>query len=217
MKIGNNRVIIGGGCILLAAVISFGVLPGINKSKGATAKVVVTTRDITAGTKMTEDLLAEKEVGAFGLSQTAVKDRSAVLDRFAACDIYAGEPISDFKLSETAADRKLDTIAAEGRRLVTVSVSTIAAGVGNHIKPGDRVAVMCYEDKKVTAFDELRDLEIYSVENADAEQTADAGDKSDKIAATVTLAATEQQAQKLVYAEYAGKLHLILERRGSAQ
>ena len=214
MKIKNNRTVIGGCCILLAALLAFGLIPKMNKSKGNTVKVVVTNADIAQGTQITDSMLTEKEVGAFGLADNAVKDKAAAIDRFAACDIYTGEPIADFKLSEFAADKKLDAIAAEGKRLVSVSVSTIAAGVGNHIKKGDRVGVLCYEDKKVTAYDELHDMEIYSTENTDG---ADTDSSDDKIAASVTLIATDAQAQKLIYAEYAGKLHLVLEKGGASK
>ncbi len=41
-------------------------------------------------------------------------------------------------------------------------------------------------------------------------------DKEDTIAANVTLIATEEQAAKLINAEYSGKLHIILESRGVA-
>ena len=39
MKIKNNRTVIGGGCILLAAILAFGLIPKMNKSKGTVSCV----------------------------------------------------------------------------------------------------------------------------------------------------------------------------------
>ena len=65
--------------------------------------------------------------------------------------------------------------------------------------------------------DVLKNIEIYSVENEDAQNLDDIHDSEDKdnsIAASVTLIANDEQAERLVKAEYSGKVHLILENRG---
>ena len=66
-------------------------------------------------------------------------------------------------------------------------------------------------------FHQAKNIYIYSVENEDAQNLDDIHDSEDKdnsIAASVTLIANDEQAERLVKAEYSGKVHLILENRG---
>ena len=61
MKIKSNRTVIGGCCILLAALLAFGLIPKMNKSKGNTVKVVVTNADIAHGTQITDSIPVEAD------------------------------------------------------------------------------------------------------------------------------------------------------------
>ena len=100
-----------------------------------------------------------------------------------------------------------------------MSVPSNAASVANQLKAGDKVTVAYYADDNVIIDNALKGMEIYSVENEDAqnlENVQGSEDKEDEIAANVTLIATEEQAAKLINAEYSGKLHIILENRGVA-
>jgi pilus assembly protein CpaB len=75
---------------------------------------------------------------------------------------------------------------------------------------------------QVIIYPELKGLEVYSVENSRTQSIAEvrkqqAGGQpssGDPIPKAVTLVATEAQAEKLIEAEYTGKLHLIFEKRG---
>jgi len=76
---------------------------------------------------------------------------------------------------------------------------------------------------KVMISPELKSLEVYSVENSrtqsieqarEQQQADNKPSSNDPIPKTVTLVVTEAQAVKLIEAEYTGKLHMILEKRG---
>ena len=62
--------------------------------------------------------------------------------------------------------------------------------------------------------DELKNIEIYSIENSEAQDIEHTDDEADTVAATLTLIVNDIQAQKLIYTEYSGKLHVVFERRG---
>lgn len=214
MKIFQNRLFVGGACIALSAVIAFAVVPIINKSKSNTETVIKVKADVLAGTKLEEDMLVETEVGSYGLPENVIKKKEDVIGKFANCTIKTEDFIVLSKISDYAANEKLDKIAAEGKKLITVTVSSLAAGVGNHLRAGDYVSVLMYDDNSVEAFEELKSIEIYSIENSDAISIEDAEESDAGLSATVTLIVNDAQAQKLVYSEYAGKLHIVFERRG---
>jgi len=75
---------------------------------------------------------------------------------------------------------------------------------------------------QVILYPELHSLEVYSVENARTQDTAEVREQQkdsqsstgDPVPKAITLVVTEAQAQKLIQAEYTGKLHLVFEKRG---
>ena len=144
-----------------------------------------------------------------------IKNKEDVIGKFANCTIKTEDFIISSKISDYAVNEKLDKISAEGKKLITVTVSSLAAGVGNHLRAGDFVTVLMYDSKNVEAFEELKNIEVYSVENSEAVSIDNAEETEDGISATITLIVNEAQAQKLVYTEYAGKLHIVFERRGA--
>ena len=219
MKLFQNKIAVGVICIVLAAILAFFLLPSINKGKNGTITIIKLTQQVSAGTKIEESMLEEKEVGSFGIPESVVREKDQIVGKYANCTIFPEDYILASKLSDYAADQKLDAIMANGQMLVTVSIASVAAGVGNHLQPGDIVSVISYADNTVSAYEELKNLEIYSIENDDAQNLEEASEDEDanQIASSVTLIANQEQAEKLVEAEYAGKVHIVLVKRGATE
>jgi len=217
LRILQNKIVVGGLCIFIAAVFAFLLLPGINKSKGNTVMVIKLTENIRVGTKIEETMLKEVEVGSFGLPESIVKEKSQIVGKFTKGALTIDELLLNTKFSEYASDDRLDKIMAEGKKLVSVTVSSNAASVANHLKSGDIVSIICYINGNEVTFTELKNLEIYSVENSESVNVEQVSEDGKNIAETLTLVVDENQAQKLIYAEYSGKLHVLFEKRGATQ
>ncbi len=218
MKFLQNKIVIGGGCILLAAVFAFMLLPNMYKNKGGTEKIIKVNTTVVAGTKIDEAMLVEAEVGSYGLPDNVVKNKDEVVGKYSKTDITPDDMILKTKISEFAANEKLDNILASGKKLITITLPSIAAGVGNHLQAGDIITLVYYAENAASIAEEMKNIEVYSIENDDAINVEDApnGDEDvDHIAATLTLIVTDIQAEKLVNAEYSGKLHAVFERRGN--
>ena len=226
-KLLDNKIFIGGGCFILAAILAFGALPAINKNKETTAVVCALIENVPAGTLITEELVVEREVGSYGLSNEVIRDKSLIIGKYTKTELAKDDLILSHKLAEYAADEVLDRVMYEGKHLVSVSVASIAASVSNHVKPGDYIALAAYipaavgTDAKVEIFPELQDIEVYGVENSKTinvdEVNAEEDDpNNDTIPATLTLIVNQEQALRLILAEYTGKLHAIFTRRGGA-
>lgn len=98
--------------------------------------------DVQAGTRIDESMIVETEVGSYGLPENTITDKADIIGKYTNCAIIKDDIIVASKLSEYAADERLDRILSNGQKLITVSVSSIAAGVGNHLRAGDLVSVM---------------------------------------------------------------------------
>ena len=219
MKIFQNKIFVGVGCVVLAAVMAFILLPSVNRSKNGTVKILKLKENISAGTQIDETMLEEKEVGKYGLPESIVNDKDKVVGKFAACSISSDDLILSSKLSDFAASKKLDGVMNAGKMLVTVSLDSVAAAVGNHLQSGDIVSIIGYADNTVTAYEELKNLEVFSVENDDAQNLDDVenDENAEKIASNITLVVNQAQAEKLVQAEYSGKVHAVFVKRGAAE
>jgi pilus assembly protein CpaB len=235
LKILKNRIFLSILCIIIAGVISFLLLPRFYKDKGATTSVLRVVEDISKGTVIEKKHISEVEVGKFGLPDNIINDTTKIIGKIAKTGIARGDYIFPQKITDFVTDEKMDRIVKENMRLVAVSVSSIAAGLSSHLKSGDFVTAAVFLNRqedfnheqstsaRVMLYPELKNIEVYSVENSRTQSTAQVREQqqaenkpstSDPVPKTVTLIVTEAQAVKLIEAEYTGKLHMILERRG---
>lgn len=231
MKLLKNRIFLSVLCLILAAGVSFLLLPRFYADKSATVTILRAAEDIVAGTELTEKQLIGVEVGSYGLPEGVINDKAQLIGKVAQADIVKGDYLFPQKVGDYLANELLDRIVENNQRLVTVSVPSIAAGLSSHLLAGDIVTVAVFLEStasgqdsspQVILYPELKGLEVYSVENAKTQDTAEMREQqkdsqsgsSDPVAKAVTLIVTEAQAEKLIQAEYTGKLHLIFEKRG---
>ena len=219
MKIFQNKIVVGVICIVIAAILAFFFLPSISKSKSNTETIFVVKNAVAEGTKIEESMLVEKEVGSYGLPQSIIKDKDKIIGKYASCDITPDDLILSSKLSDYAANQKLDKVMSQGNMLVTVSLDSVASAVGNHLKSGDIISIVGYANDAVVVYEELKALEVYSIENENAEKLEDVenNEEAEHLASTVTLIVNQVQAEKLIQAEYSGKVHAVFVKRGAVK
>ena len=219
MKIFQNKIVVGVVCIVIAAILAFFFLPSISKSKSNTETIFVVKNAVAEGTKIEESMLVEKEVGSYGLPQSIIKDKDKIVGKYASCNITPDDFILSSKLSDFAANQKLDKVMSQGNMLVTVSLDSVASAVGNHLKSGDIISIVGYANDAVVVYEELKALEVYSIENENAEKLEDVenNEEAEHLASTVTLIVNQVQAEKLIQAEYSGKVHAVFVKRGAVK
>lgn len=219
MKIFQNKIVVGVVCIVIAAILAFFFLPSISKSKSNTETIFAVKNAVAEGTKIEESMLVEKEVGSYGLPQSIIKEKDKIVGKYASCNITPDDFILSSKLSDYAANQKLDKVMSQGNMLVTVSLDSVASAVGNHLKSGDIISIVGYANDAVVVYEELKALEVYSVENENAEKLEDVenNEEAEHLASTVTLIVNQVQAEKLIQAEYSGKVHAVFVKRGAVK
>jgi pilus assembly protein CpaB len=231
LKILKNRIFLSALCIIVATAISFGLLPKFYEDKSATIMVLRASEEIPMGTEIKDNHLTIVEVGNYGLPEGVINDKDTVLGKVAQTNIIKGDYFFPQKLGGFLVNELLDRITKNNQRLVTISVPSIAAGLSSHLQNGDIVTVAVFLEQasdgqhsspQIIIYPELKGLEVYSVENARTQDTAEMREQQkngqspngDTVPKAVTLIVTEAQAEKLIQAEYTGKLHIIFEKRG---
>lgn len=230
----KNRIFISVMCLLIAGIIAFIAIPSMYKQKVATIQILVPNTEIKKGTQIAGTMLSTVEVGAYGLPSDLITDKALIVGKYTAVDISKNDYLMAQKFKDFLFDDTLDNIIKDGKMLVTVTLPTVASGLSSHLEKGDTVTVsnfipekeritpdgMLVEPSKVVMYSELKEVVIYDIENAQTESTADVRQNSDKngtgydpIPKTVTLIVDEVQAEKLIEAEYNGKIHLIFVER----
>lgn len=91
MKLLKNRIFLSVLCLVLAAGVSFLLLPRFYEGKSATVTVLRAAEDIPAGTRLTDKQLATVEVGGYGLPEGVLTDKALIVGKVAQTDIAKGD------------------------------------------------------------------------------------------------------------------------------
>jgi pilus assembly protein CpaB len=167
----TNRLIFIGAIALaaLAAVLVFFALSNFgddSSSKdtttnlGATSSVVVAARDISAGTKITAEMLETSVLPASGTLAGVFSDKVAAVGSTTRVNLGKGEQLTAAKLGLTAKDRTFSDVVPTGKRAVAIQVDE-KSNVGGLVVAGDHVDVIVIgKNKTINKDDPLNDLPV---------------------------------------------------------
>jgi pilus assembly protein CpaB len=236
MKLLKNRIVIGVLCIAVAVALSFFVFPTVQStSAGVNTTAVRMKQTVQAGTQITSDMLETVKVPQT-LVQGAVESTDAADGKYVNTTLYAGDYLSDKKLSALLeAQSALSAGTGKGRMVISVTLPSLAAGVSGRLLPGDIVTVIAIpkstadkslsvepgttdQDSKASIDSELHCLEVSMVTASDGADAKVSGspdkDAKNTLPVTVSFYATEAQAVKLAELEQRADIHLAFVARG---
>lgn len=189
--------------------------------------VVVARRDLPPHTVLTDADVELRQMPLEAVLGSSLRALDGITGRVTSQPIVAGQQLDRSHFAADATGGALARLVPEGSRAVAVAISD-AIAAGGLITPGDRVDV-------IAVFEEARagkngsalvvdDVTVLAVASALAGSEAPADDKGTRsvaggprqLSATVTLAVSPAQAQRLALAEEFGALRLIVRRPGDA-
>lgn len=91
MKLLKNRIFLSVLCLVLAAVVSFLLLPRFYENKSVTVMVLRAAEDIPAGTELAERHLVSVEVGGYGLPEGILNDKTLIIGKVAQTNMAKGD------------------------------------------------------------------------------------------------------------------------------
>lgn len=214
---------LGIGLILFTLIHPVALLPAVHEPTTASFKVtyLVTAHSLPAGTLVREEDFAAKPMAPSNEPSSALTDspdtraglRGALVRRF----IDAGTPIVADDFLRPRDRGFIASVLEPGTVAATIGVDAIS-GVGGLIWPGDHVNVLLTQSiehappaSKALSETVLSNVRVIAidqemVQGASGDNSATAG----KLARTVTVQVTPEQAQKLTVAQQIGKLSLSI-------
>ena len=120
-----------------------GISEQLNSGAGAES-VVVVTRNINVGERITADMLGSKTIPAVALVEGWIKDTEAtsLVGQVAVAPIYSGEQVLTTKISSYEGQNSLTWKVPEGMRALGLMVPHEGWIAGGLPQPGDRVDVL---------------------------------------------------------------------------
>ena len=191
------------------------------KKLSATKSVIIATKEIKAGTKITKDNLGTKEIPVQTVIEGSSDSPGPFVERFAKSTFQKDEIITESRLVKKGSAGGLSILIPEGMRAITIKVNDVV-GVGGFVNPGDCVDVLSvYKNRGVTNKDgTTSEGQAYSktiLQNvlvlATADRVYDPNNLSESgamIVEQVTLALPPTDAEKLTLAFAKSLLHLTL-------
>lgn len=113
----------------------------LSKTGGA-ENVVVVTRDVAVGEKITSDMLRTQSVPAAALLAGRVTKSEDLLDKVTTAPLYTGEQVLESKVTTFVGQNTLSYKVPEGMRAISVMVPHEAWAAAGLVQPGDRVDVL---------------------------------------------------------------------------
>ena len=95
----KNRTAIGIVCIILAVAVTFVVSPLVNNISDKKTEVVRFAADVSHGTEIKDTDIELVEISNSALPEKVIKDKNAVVGKYATTDIFKGDFATESKLT----------------------------------------------------------------------------------------------------------------------
>lgn len=216
----KNRTAIGIVCIILAVAITFGISPLVNKMTEGKTQVVVFSKDIAKGAKITDGDLTLTEFSKNGIPEKAIKDKKEIVGKFANSYLYKGDVATAAKLSDDANSSENILSALGGDKVaMSITISSFAGGLSGKLQNGDIVSIYVTEkDKDTTVSPELKYVKVITTTTSggvDENEVQPNEDGTFDLPATVTVLVSVKQAELLADYEKNAAMHVALVYRGN--
>ena len=216
----KNRTIIGIICIIVAVIISFVIAPLINNVTSGAVSTVRLNQDVKQGSVITETMLEEIEINKDALSKDSISEKSHIVGKFAASNLYSGDYITKSKLTDdgNTADDVFSSL--DGSNVaISVTVDSLALGLSGKLQNGDIVSFIITRNdtNQATTPPQLRYMKVVTTTTADGidkNEIIKNDDGSFELPSTITVLANNEQAKLLAEYECTTNIHVALVYRG---
>lgn len=174
----------------------------------STTQVVVASRDIQPGEKLTPEHLRSVRWPLHAAVAGSAKDSDSLEGRVVNAALMAGEPITEKRLAPVGSRAGLNALISPGQRAITVKVNEVV-GVAGFALPGNYVDILVtFRKGQETPVSKIVLEKILVLAVAQDHSVKD--ESKPKIVSAVTLEVSPEQAEKLDLARSLGSLSMVL-------
>ncbi len=213
----SSRTVIGIACIVLALLITFGVAPLVNRFTDQKVDIVRLKSNVGRGQLITAKDLEIVSVGSYNLPDGVIKDGNAVVGKYAATDLYAGDYLFSAKISDDNRSANDVLLGLDGTKVaISVNIGNFAEGLSNKLENGDIVSVIIYDKDNYISYtpEELKYVKVITTTTSDG---IDKDEAANGKSATVTVLVTPEQAELLAQYNSVTSIHFALVYRGDKE
>lgn len=184
-----------------------------------TSAVVVMAHDVGARTRLTADDLEVVQLPTVAVHPLSYTSVDGVVGRFAADDLVQGQQILPPDISDDVLGGGLAQLVPVGERALSIAISN-ATAAGGLVSPGDHIDVIAIFTQDVAGKDGTaivaQNVEVLAIsqvvlgDNVDKSREAAASSSPQAVSATVTVAVSMEDAQRISLAESFGDLRVFL-------
>lgn len=181
------------------------------KELTVTRAVIVASKQIPVGTKITDEFIATKQFPANAIPKDYPDSVDNVLGKITRTTLEKDEIITTPRLVTEGAEGGLPMVIPKGYRAITIKVNEVS-GVAGLIAPGDRVdilSVLNKSEEQTLSKTILQNIQILAVGDKIIDPNNITSLKP-SVTSQITVALKPNDAEKLALASQAGEIHLIL-------
>lgn len=180
------------------------------KSNASMAKVVITQKEIPAGTTITAEHIAVVDRSKETVPASGFANAKDVIGRMVKSTIYKDEIVLNERLVEPGAPGGLPALIPKGMRAVTLRVDDTIS-VGGFVQPGHHVDIVTTVDLRGNENETVSKVILQNIRVlATGQEIERKEEEKSKVVPTVTVLVTLEQAERLVLATNAGTIRLVL-------
>lgn len=215
----KNRTIIGILCIIIAAAVTFGISPFVNKFMEGKVKTLVVAEEIPQGAEISESNVSIVELAKSAVPENALHSMDDAIGLFAGAKMFPGDIVTKAKLTEDnkSVENMLWTIE-EGKVAMSVTIKNLAAGLSGKLTNGDIISFYVTDkDGKTVVPELLKYVKVITTTTSGGVDEVDVvpnDDGTKALPATVTVLVAMEQASALANADKNATLHFALVCRG---
>lgn len=182
--------------------------------------VVVASRDVKRGQQLEGSALAVREMPRDFVPADAVNPARAgeLLGGRAAIDIRRGTPVVPAALLATRTEEPLAAQLVEGRRALTIQVDEVNS-LSGQLRPGDTVDLLYSRSESAASklVPLLERVQVLATGTSTSSQDQSVDVPGERDFNTVTLLVTSDEAARIVLAEQAGRITVLLRSAADVQ
>ena len=209
-------IIMASVAVILGLVAAVGIWQYLTKTQKQVKElavkrdVVVSSQQLSAGTKLTAEDLAIKQLPAHAVPKDYPESKDILIGRILKNTIEADEVITASKLLQEGSAGGLPVVIPPGMRAISIKVNEVT-GVSGFVKPGNYVDVLSIleSDEMTISKTILQNVLVLTVGDQIIDPTT-VSDPAPKLVSQVTLALSPRNSEKLSLASETGQLYLTL-------
>ena len=215
----KNRTAIGIVCIILAVAVTFVVSPLVNNISDKKTEVVRFTADVSHGTEIKDTDIELVEISNSALPEKVIKDKNAVVGKYATTDIFKGDFATESKITDNANTASDIMASLNGDKVaMSITINSFAGGLSGKLENGDIVSIYVTnkddETENPASLKYVRVITTTTSGGIDENDVVENEDGSFELPTTITVLVSVEQAKILANYEESATMHVALVYRG---